>query len=380
MEAPSHQPDTLDREQLQAQASKLASQLLELQEQLDSTGLRRNALFLITNEVSYRFFIEQENISWSDAEMDFIADIPHYNNAKPLTKRQMDLLLSFFLIAEGVVSRNIIFKPLLECSSFEDMCFLITQVKQELIHAHVYNLYGLSFAQSLDKFEQLIQMTKDEPALAAKLKFMEDWMKSERKKYERNFASACAEGIFFTNLFAIIFFWKSKGLFPNFVFANGMIFRDETIHRDYFLTLVKNEIAELLMKISDLAERQRVAAEIEREIRVILGRAVTVADLFSETLAAEPDEDLTAENLKSFTRLIADNFLNFLDYKPTYGGKKNFTWLNDMAMEQKANFYEVRVNAYKKGSAEKLANWKVRTGLIKTSQNVYDNPEDIDGL
>lgn len=112
----------------------------------------------------------------------------------------------------------------------------------------------------------------------------------------------------------------------------------------------------------------------------IIKEAIEIEELFADHILDEPLEDLNSHDLKKYARLIADNLLSQLSYEPFYGEKNPFTWLDNISMEQKGNFYEVRIGDYKRRSLADVLNWRGRAGLTTDTDknNLYENPEDVD--
>jgi ribonucleoside-diphosphate reductase subunit M2 len=192
--------------------------------------------------------------------------------------------------------------------------------------------------------------------------------------YERLVAFACAEGIFFCNLFAVIFWFRSKGTFPNFTHANIMISKDESLHRDFGAHLFGREISRLL------EEDPSKASEIKESVLNIIKEAIEIEDMFSDYILSEPLEDMNAADLKIYSRLIADNLLTQLSYHSHYEVKNPFTWLDNISMEQKGNFYEVKIGDYKNKSLTDILNWRLRAGLIKDETKIdpFTHAEAVD--
>ena len=208
------------------------SKLLEENENKEEK-VKRHAFYPILDENGFEFYQKQEMAHWSESEMDFVADKPHYDNAPPKHKRVIDIILAFFLSGDGAICENLIFRFMLECSSFEERAMFISQLHIELIHAATYGLSAFTFKQDEKAMAELIEMVENVECIKRKIAFMEKWMLSDRPKWQRLVAFCCAEGIFFCTLFAIIFWYRSKGWFPNFIFANELIAKDESLHRDY---------------------------------------------------------------------------------------------------------------------------------------------------
>ena len=353
------------------------NKIVAIQESLEpqDAKLKRYALFPILDEKSYEFYLRQENIHWSESELDFTADRQWYDSATPVVKRIMDNILGFFLLGDGVISKNIIMRFLMEASTYEEQCMFISQLHIELIHAATYGLAAFTFKRDPQAMAELISTIETTDCIQGKIAFMERWSLADRPLYERYVAFAAAEGIFFCAVFAVIFWFRSKGMFPNFITANELIARDESLHRDYGAHLFAQERARLLAEASDTSP---LAAEIQQQVLAILAEAVECADRFAAYILVEPLEDLNTADLQTYIRLIADNLLQQLGYPVHYHARNPFSWLNDIAMEQKGNFYEVRVAAYQKKSLSDLLDWRKRAGLTEASVNAYANPEEVD--
>ena len=234
----------------------------------------------------------------------------------------------------------------------------ISQLHIELIHAETYGLAALTFKRDAQELTTLIESALSTECVQRKIKFMERWMESKAPRYQRLVAFACSEGIFFCNLFAVIFWFRSKGMFPNFIFANELIARDESLHRDFGAFLFGQEITTLLQPLSGSEEYQLQYERIHADVLTIVQEAVAIEDLFTQHILAVPLEDLTASKLSVYTRLIADNLPQQLSFPSHYGVKNLFTWLNDISMEQKGNFYEVHISTYKKKSLAEVLDWR----------------------
>jgi ribonucleotide reductase beta subunit family protein with ferritin-like domain len=357
--------------------NKIAALQREKEEGPDS--VKRYALFPILDEKGYEFYQKQEITHWSESELDFVSDRKHYDAASPQIKKIFDTILAFFLSGDGVVSDNIVYRFLMECKTYEEKAMFISQLHIELIHAATYGLAALTFKRDPQAMAELIESVLNTSCVKHKIEFMEKWMLVDRPRYQRLVAFACAEGIFFCTLFAVIFWFRSKGWFPNFILANELIANDESLHRDFGAYLFGQEITEILSAYEKNSEDyNRVYNEIKESVHEIVNEAILVEDEFVDHILDHQLEDLNATDLKTYSRLIADNLLSQLSYSSTYKVRNPFTWQDDISMEQKGNFYEVRIGAYKKRSLSDVMNWRKRAGLIEEVNNVYDNPEDVE--
>lgn len=355
------------------------NKIIELQREEGIEDVKRYALYPILDETAHEFYQRQELTHWSASEMDFVADVPSYNAASDQIKKVFDTILAFFLSGDGVISDNIVTRFLMECKTYEEKSMFISQLHIELIHAETYGLAAFTFKRDAKAMAELIESVQNTSCVKRKMDFMEKWMLSDRPRHERLVAFACAEGIFFCTLFAVIFWFRSKGLFPNFIFANELISNDESLHRQWGVYLFKVALQYLFsLTGKDTSEYDTWFKEFRPSILSIIEEALDIEDEFVDYILQESLEDLNAKDLKQYARLIADNLLVELGFSSNYNVKNPFTWMDDISMEQKGNFYEVRIGAYSKKSIADILDWQKRAGLVERNDNVYDNPENVD--
>jgi ribonucleoside-diphosphate reductase subunit M2 len=362
-----------------AKLSALISEIVDLQRKGESEEDRakRYSLFPILDEDAYRYFSEHETLHWSDTELDYEMDIKWYNTATPEIRRFIDTIIGFFLSGDGVISENIIYRFLLESKTYEDKAMFISQLHRELMHASTYGMMAISFKRTDQEVAKLVIEAEKTECTKKKISFMEKWMLSDLPLYQRLVAFACAEGIFFCNLFAAAFWLKTINQFENFVFANSLIKKDESLHRSFCSWLFRKEVARILQPLGE-EERKTMLAQIKAEVHVIIMDAVAIEDLFTDYILENPLLDLNAPDLKIYTRVITDNLLVELSFEPVFHVKNKFAWLDAICMEQKGNFYEVNIGEYRKRSLADVLNWRKRAGLVAEQHDVYNNPEDVD--
>jgi len=336
--------------------------------------MRRYTLFPLQDEKAFEFYKLQESASWTADELDFLRDRNDYERARPEEKRLIDTILAFFLPGDGMVSTNLICRFLPECVSYEEQLMFVSQLRIEAIHAETYALAAMTFVRSAEKLADFIRQAEETPCILAKTRFMEEWMLSDRPRAERMVAFACAEGIFFCSLFAIIF-WFRKGdslNFPNFIAANQLILRDEALHRDFGCYIYQKELRE--------AEARGLPSPCPPErAREIVMKSVEVEDMFIDYLLPEPLENLSAEKMKEYVRFIADLLLAQMGLAPVYDISTNpLGFMHAIAVEGKTNFYEQRNTSYQRQDLAETLNWRKRTGTEPASGDAYNNPEDVD--
>jgi ribonucleotide reductase beta subunit family protein with ferritin-like domain len=102
--------------------------------------------------------------------------------------------------------------------------------------------------------------------VALKTQWALDWLHDDADFAVRLVAFAAIEGIFFSSSFAVIFWFKFKGLMPGVCFSNDLISRDEALHTEF--------ACELLGLLPDRPE--------EIEVHSILAEAAEIEVQFAE--------------------------------------------------------------------------------------------------
>ena len=333
----------------------------------ESESVKRYALYPVVDEEAFRFYQQQENFHWFASELDYINDRIHYDECTPEEKGLIDLILAFFLYGDGGVSATLL-RYLLECKTYEEQLMFISQLHIESVHAETYGLAALTFKRNDYELFKLLESVGESAVVKAKIGFNDKWMGADAPRYHRLTASACFEGIFFCTLFAAVFWFRSRGKFQNFITANQLISRDESLHRDYNIFLAKREIH----------ESGKTMADVEKELKQIVLEAVAIEDAFVDALLPNPIRDLNAEDLKIYVRVVAQSLWRQFGLGTLFTEKSPFTWMDEISLEQKGNFYEVGIAAYQKRSLDELLNWKKRAGLVEDTVSGLTNPEDVD--
>lgn len=328
---------------------------------------KRYNLFPIKDPEAYEFYVRLESSHWVPYELSYHIDKNDYkrlseydstgNNEK--MKRLIDLFLGFVLPSDGLICENIVDNFYRKAETFEETLFFACQIHNETIHSITYGLVAEALISSENEKKRIAEMVDNLPCLQAKVALMEKYRLGDYNKAERYAAFAAAEGILFTVLFNIIFWFKSKNMFKNLIDANRMINRDEAAHRNFGCDRYK--------RIPDRDGKRTL--EIVKEF-------VEVEKDFIEVMVPEPIEDLTQESLVSYLYTIADNLLIELGEPRYYNSDYCPAWL-DMGNEQKANFFEVTSTEYNRFNVEEALNTDKLTGNVQKIDAI-DNAEEIE--
>lgn len=324
---------------------------------------KRYSLYPVLDPDSFNFYQRQENQHWSAAELDYDEDKKTYNTLSDVEKHVIDTIIAYFILGDGGITESVLRFLIDGDNTLEDKSMFISQLHIELIHSETYSLAALAF-KGEDEMIKLLTNIENSPATKAKVKFNEKWVESDTPKWMRLVASSIIEGLFFISGFAGIFYFRSKNKLDNFILANELISKDETLHRDYNVYLA-------LRSMNDVDKN-----EGEKIIRQMIREGVEVEFQFVDELMSKGSlSDFNTKNIKTYVKSLADVLLACYGYSPEYNETNPFDWLKDLALQQKTNFYEKRVAAYVKRNLNEILNWKKRAGLIN---NAVVDPDEVE--
>jgi ribonucleotide reductase beta subunit family protein with ferritin-like domain len=343
----------------------LINQLADITSKKKNTS-NRYSFFPIKDEEAFAFYKSSEAMIWSANEMDFLKDKKDYDNLEPRLKHLVDLILGFFAPGDGLIAQNLVFRFLLECETFEEQATFIVQMFMELVHAETYGMTIMVFHPREEDQKRIFEMCEELPCVKAKTDWMNKYMYADIPKSMRYLAFSACEGIFFSVLFSIIFWFRSKGILQNFIFSNQQISKDEGVHRDFGALLFRREI------------KKNPFDGWEAQAEQILEEALTIELEFLKALVPEPIDDLSFESLSDYAKVVTDSLRVQLGLGQKYKIKNTLSWMNDISLTQKVNFYEATNPNYSNFSRKEALNWKARVGLEEKKVDVFDTPDQMD--
>jgi len=336
----------------------------------ENGNLANFSFFSKEDKVSFYFYTVQQVQMWLSGEIPYSKDISSFNNLNPRLKRLIEEILGFFAPADGLVNASIL-RQLTNSKSSMELAFLFFQAANECVHQEVYGRFIKMFAKDVENEKRIFNMVNDVPCVRRKANFIKKYIDADIAPCLFNLAQACAEGIFFVSLFAIIFIFRRLGGMEAFIFANEQIQKDETTHRDYYCAKaeengIKNYFKEALQIIEE-------AVDVEIEfIKYLLRDPIQEVDI-DEIMG------LTVENLSDYARLLADQILVFCGLEIRYNVSPKLSWMEDLGLQKKNNFYERKVGNYKKASFEDQFNWKKSIGMEdESAANGVEDPTEVE--
>lgn len=316
------------------------------------------------------FHAKMETSHWSHAELDYTSDIPDYKKLSPPERHLIDGILGYFLPADGAINDNLNSRFLHDYPGRRDITMVFnSQTVNEDQHALTYMTAALAFKRDEHEVQRLVRSCAESNFSKQKMDFIDEWTKSKAPLYQRLAAFACAERIFFCTLFGAVYWFRSRGKLPSFNTANDFIKRDESLHGELGAYLTRVEL-------SKMSSASRV--EAEKIILEIVKRSSEIEDRFCDILIPEPLEGLTAEGLKQYGRLMADQLLILFGMPVHFGATCPYSWLASIDNQVKVNNFELRSGSYASTSVKDYMDWRRRAGFGNSIESVLDKPEEVD--
>lgn len=303
-----------------------------MKEKILQDNPNRFVIFPIQHHDIWAFYKKAEASFWTAEEIDLSEDTRHFNSLKDGEKYFIKNVLAFFAASDGIVNENLAQNFINEVQYPEAKFFYGFQIMMENIHSETYSLLIDTYIKDKQEQKNLFNAVETIPCVKKKAEWALKWIKSDNFA-ERLIAFAAVEGIFFSGSFCSIFWLKKRGLMPGLSFSNSLISRDEGLHCDFACHLhnahVENPVS-------------------EKRIKEILESAISIEKEFiTESLSV----DLIGMNcslMKTYLEYVTDQLLISLNCSKIFKSNNPFDFMQNIALQNKTNFFEKRVAEYNK--------------------------------
>lgn len=292
----------------------------------------RFVLFPIKHHDIWDWYKKSEASFWTAEEIDLSADFGHWENLNEGEKHFVKNVLAFFAASDGIVNENLAENFVSEVQYTEAKFFYGFQIMMENIHSETYSLLIDSYIKDKEEQNKLFNAIETVPAVKKKAEWALKWIDSDSFA-ERLVAFAAVEGIFFSGSFASIFWLKKRGLMPGLSFSNELISRDEALHCDFAVHLHNNHL------------NNKVSQERIKEI--ILSALVIEKEFITESLPVSLI-GMNSDLMKQYLEYVTDRLLSSLECPKEFGSSNPFDFMQNIALQNKTNFFEKRVSEYSK--------------------------------
>ena len=297
--------------------------------------------------------------TWTVDEIDFSDDLVDLDRKlMPAEKHLISRLVAFFATGDSIVANNLVLNLYEHINAPEARMYLSRQLYEEALHVQFYLTLLDNYIPDHDERAAAFAAVENIPSIRAKAEFCFKWMGSvgngpletadDRKRFLLNLIcfATCIEGLFFFAAFAYVYFLRSKGLLNGLAAGTNWVFRDESMHMNFALSVidtVRKEEPELFD--DDLAER----------INSMISDAVDAEYQFAEDLLGEGVPGMSTSDTRKYLEFVADQRLSQLGLPKRYGASNPFSFMELQDVQELSNFFERTVSAYQVGVEGEVA-------------------------
>ena len=292
----------------------------------------RFVLFPLEHHDIWDYYKKAQQVFWTAEEIDLQQDITDWEKLNEGEKHFVKHILAFFAASDGIVNENLAENFVSEVQYTEAKFFYGFQIMMENIHSETYSLLIDTYIKDKEEQNHLFNAIDTVPAVQKKAEWALKWIGSE-SFVERLVAFAAVEGIFFSGSFCSIFWLKKRGLMPGLSFSNELISRDEGLHTDFAVHLYNNHIENKLSR--------------ERLIEIIDSALVIEKEFITEALPVSLI-GMNSNLMKQYLEYVSDRLLMDLGVGKVYNAENPFDFMQNIALQNKTNFFEKRVADYVK--------------------------------
>ncbi len=279
-------------------------------------------------------------VFWTPEEIDLSKDVKDWEKLNDNERHFIKHILGFFAGSDGIVMENLATRFMREIQVPEAKFFYACQNLMEAIHSETYSLLIDTYIQDKQEKSDILRAIQTIPCVKKKAEWALAWIENSEADFAtRLLGFAAVEGIFFSGAFCAIFWLKQRGVMPGLTLSNEFIARDEGLHTE-FACLLYNKIQNRLSK--------QKAVKIIREAVKIEKHFITKA-LPCELIG------MNAKLMGQYIEFVADRLLLQLGYPKAYNSTNPFSFMENMSLENKDNFFEKRVSTYAKATVGKKA-------------------------
>lgn len=302
----------------------------EIEPLLDPVNERLSMFPIQYNDV-WKLYEKQRAAFWQPGEIKLDTDLHHWRyKLSEDEKKFMKVILQFFAVGDGIVTKNIDENFGQEITILEFKTCYTFQSMMENIHNETYSTFIEALIDDPEEAKTLLNATKNHPIIDQKIKWVKQYMNRNIPFAERIIAFACLEGIFFSASFCTLFWFRQRGLMPGLAQANASINKDENSHTEFACLIYKY----LNHKSDKLLDIVKSAVELECEF----ASSALQTDLIGMKL----------EQLQQHIRYVGDVLLGYFNHPPYYKVSCPFDWMISMTLQPITNFFDRRVSEYKR--------------------------------
>lgn len=351
-------------------------------------------LFIISDESNpvYKYYKLAQGSFWVEEEVDseLLKDISVWPGVDPKIQYLIKHQIAFFIIADGIVNKNISEYIESDITDREVQLWYNFQKMMEDIHNMVYVKLADNYIRDSEERKQMFNSIETFPAIKKKINWIKKWLGSNSLKLDpedleivRQFKNICIqnlellnslnkseikiskkikkfikkldspktplsrkiianiimEGLFFQSSFGFIFWYGHYfGDLPGLTKMNESISRDEGLHTEFGIYLYNHRIKHKLDP-EIIYQMFREAVEVETEF---------ILEGLNDGLIG-----MNSELMTQYIKFVADKLLTLLNLEKIYHVKNPFKFMEKQSVSVRITdfFQDNNVSEYGKSSS-----------------------------
>lgn len=303
----------------------------------------------------YRIMLKN---TWMPQEVEMSKDIEMWNKAGALTEQEKRVYcrsLAFVSNLDGLQTHNLSSNIVRHLTSPEVVLAVVRQASEEGLHVHGYATMIDALGLNVDEIYGLYRtdrelFNKNEQVLEAVNRISDPAFKTGTFPSDQMFLEACIgnvilEGIYFYSAFLVFYVLKRNNKMPGSAEMIQWINRDENVHLELFVEIVKAIKAEQ-PELWTESFQERITENVRKAVAMELswGLSCIGKGIFG----------LNREELKGYLEFVGDQRLKQLGLSAVWESENPCPWIDDFTQGNmiEVNFFEGRVKDYKVGSLE----------------------------
>jgi ribonucleoside-diphosphate reductase beta chain len=302
----------------------------------------------------YEMYRDAIKNTWTVEEVDFSTDTADLQGRLlPSERHLIHRLVAFFATGDSIVSNNLVLNLYRHINAPEARMYLSRQLYEEALHVQFYLTLLDTYIPDLVERERAFAAIHNVPSIKHKADFCFRWIDSVQRlqatdtpEHKRSFLlnlicfATCIEGLFFFAAFAYVYFLRSKGLLQGLATGTNWVFRDESGHMRFALSVIDTVRQE---------QPELFDARMEEQIRAMIREAVDCEMVFAADLLGQGVPGLSVKDMRRYLEYVGDQRLGNLGLAPEWGSSNPFPFMDLQDVQELANFFERRVSAYQVG-------------------------------
>lgn len=289
--------------------------------------------------------------TWTVEEVDFSRDTEDLRSKLlPSERHLIHRLVAFFATGDSIVANNLVLNLYTHINAPEARMYLSRQLYEEALHVQFYLTLLDTYIPDIDERQKAFAAIHNIPSIKMKADFCFKWINSisemtrlndnkDRREFLLNLIcfSSCIEGLFFFAAFAYVYFLRSKGLLDGLATGTNWVFRDESMHMQFAMEVIKTIRAEQPELFDDRMKEQVVE---------MITEAIECETVFAQDILGQGVPGMSVKDMRTYLEYIGDQRLVALGLEPVFGSKNPFPFMDLQDVQELANFFERRVSAY----------------------------------